>query len=52
MEVIERARRHHELTPVLRPWIEPFNLGYDGEYFRLILGLDGPLDLRRIDEMT
>lgn len=51
MAAIESARRHQELTPELTVRIEPLNPG-DLRTFKLFLGLDGPIALRRASAIT
>lgn len=51
LTALEAARRHEELTPKVTVRVEPFNPG-DTEHYRLVLGLDGPLSLKRLESLT
>ena len=51
MAAIEAARRHQELTPELAVRIEPLNPG-DLRTFKLFVGIDGPIALRRVESLT
>jgi hypothetical protein len=51
MAVIEAARRHQELTPVLAVRIKPLNPG-DIRTFKLFVGIDGPIALRRVASLA
>ncbi|MCW2780634.1 MAG: hypothetical protein JWR35_1083, partial [Marmoricola sp.] len=51
LTALEAARRHDELTPQFTARIEPLNPG-DTAHYQLTLGLDGPVALKELQEMT